>query len=93
METVSTGSVCELGIDEMRETLERWWLRKIAPGDALHTRLRTEEIESFRSRIAAHCGKPGSGATYSSMIRSAPAGNIRDLYADFLRMKLIGELT
>lgn len=77
----------------MRIALVGWWLRKIAPDDALHSRRRTEEFESFRSRIAAHCGKPGPGATYSYMIRYAPAGDIRNLYADFLRMRLIGELS
>lgn len=92
METVSIGSDCELDIDEMRETLVGWWLRKIASDDAPHSRRRTEEIESFRSRIAAHCGRPGP-STYSDRIRHAPAGDIRNLYADFLRMKLIGELS
>lgn len=93
METVPIGSVGELDVDEMRETLERWWLRKIAPGSAAHTLRHTREIESFRSRIAAHCGTPGPSATYSYMIRYAPAGDIRSLYTDFLRMKLTGELT
>lgn len=92
METVPVGSDGELVTEDMRIALVDWWLRKIAPGDALHSRRRTEEIESFRSRIAAHCGTPGPG-TYSDKIRHAPADDIRSLYTDFLRMKLTGELS
>lgn len=77
----------------MRIALVGWWLQKITPGSAAHTLRRREEIESFRSRIAAHCGKPGPGETYSNRIKLAPAGDIRSLYTDFLRMKLIGELS
>lgn len=85
MEAVPIGSVSELDVDEMRETLVGWWLRAIVYR-------RSSEVESFKARIIAQCGKRHAIAC-SDMMRQAPADNIRDLYADFLRMKLIGELT